>query len=115
MAQDPATVAHAQTEERRRHQRVAARFEIRFGAREEAARALRAFSVNVSPGGLCMKVRKTYEVGMPLRIHMDVSGELFDLEAAVAWTRPEVIGVRFVDVKPEDRDRLQRVLQEFKR
>ena len=97
--------------ERRREERVAARVEVRFSAAEDAARALRAYSLNLSSGGLCIKTQKAYAVGMSLRVKMDVGGEVFDLEAAVAWVRPEAIGVRFVNVNPDDRERLTRVVK----
>jgi uncharacterized protein (TIGR02266 family) len=102
------------TGERRKDARVAARVEVRFNAREDAAKALRAYSVNLSAGGLALRTQRSYAVGMPLRLLMDVGGEVFELDAAVAWVRPEAIGVRFVNVRPEDRERLKHVITDIK-
>ena len=101
------------SDERRRQQRVAARFQVRFEAPEEAARALRAYSINVSVGGLCLKTGRAYGVGVALLLHMQVGDDKFDLDARVAWVRPGVIGVRFMHVPPDVQLRLDRVVDRF--
>ncbi|MFB1485172.1 TIGR02266 family protein [Corallococcus sp. RDP092CA] len=102
---------------RRADERVAARFEVRFGQMEDAARALRAYSLNLSAGGLCLRTRKSYDVGAQVRLAMVIDGEEFHLTGVVAWVRDEAeaIGVRFVDVSEEDHERLRRVVASFKR
>ncbi|MCE9672654.1 TIGR02266 family protein [Myxococcus stipitatus] len=109
---DPATYAN-----RRADERVAARFAVRFAQQEDAARALRVFSINVSAGGLCLRTRKAYDVGSRVSLSMDIAGQEFHLTGVVAWVRDEqeAIGVRFTDVSDEDRARLQRVVESFKR
>lgn len=102
---------------RRVDERIAARFEVRFEAMQDAARALRAYSLNLSSGGLCLRTRRTYDVGAQVRLAMRIAGEDFQLDGAVAWVREdaEAIGVRFINMRDEDRVRLQRVLGTLKR
>jgi uncharacterized protein (TIGR02266 family) len=103
--------------ERRTEERVAARFEVRFQGPEQAARALRAYSVNLSAGGLCLRTRKAYAVGAPVSIDMQVEGERFELRGVVAWVRPdhEAVGVRFSALSDEDRARLEQVVSSLRR
>jgi uncharacterized protein (TIGR02266 family) len=102
---------------RRIEERVAARFEVRFAQEQDAARALRAFSLNLSSGGLCLRTRRSYEVGTQVRLAMVIGGEAFDLQGTIAWVREEdeAIGVRFVNMRDADRARLQLVLGSLKR
>lgn len=102
---------------RRAHERVTATFDVRFQEAQDAARALRAYSLNLSAGGLCLRTRKSYDVGSRVRLQMTVNGEDFDLEGIISWVRDdaEAIGVRFVDVSDADQSRLQRVVANFKR
>jgi uncharacterized protein (TIGR02266 family) len=102
---------------RRSDERVTAKFEVRFEQTEDAARALRAYSINLSAGGLCLRTRKSYDVGSQVRLSMKVEDEEFHLTAVVAWVRDEqeAIGVRFIDVSEEDHERLSRVVASFKR
>jgi len=103
-------------EDRRQHERVQARFEVHFGHADQAARALRAYSLNFSVGGLCLKTQRTYEVGSRLSLAMTIEGQEFALVGAVAWTRPGVaIGVRFEDLKDDDRKRLQALVQALRK
>ena len=50
---------------RRREERVPARFGVHFKGTEEAARAIQTYSVNLSTGGLCLKVQRDYQVSTP--------------------------------------------------
>jgi uncharacterized protein (TIGR02266 family) len=102
---------------RRAHERVTATFDVRFQEAQDAARALRAYSLNLSAGGLCLRTRRSYDVGSRVRLQMTVSGEDFDLEGIISWVRDdaEAIGVRFVDVSDADQMRLQAVVASFKR
>lgn len=101
--------------DRRRYERIAARMEVRFGKVTEAARALRAYSLNFSAGGLCLKTQRQYAVGDTLSLEITVEGSEFHLTGAVAWVRQGAIGVRFENVSEEDRLRLSHVLAAFKR
>ncbi len=102
---------------RRAHERVSATFDVRFLDARDAARALRAYSLNLSAGGLCLRTRRSYDVGARVRLQLSVSGEDFELEGIISWVRDdaEAIGVRFVDVSDADQSRLQRVVTSFKR
>jgi uncharacterized protein (TIGR02266 family) len=96
--------------ERRKHPRVAATIEIRFSAVQEAAKALRAFSVNLSVGGLCLKTQKPYRVGSELQLLIDIEGESFEVVGVVAWARGGALGVRFTELSDGDKERLRRIL-----
>jgi Tfp pilus assembly protein PilZ len=93
--------------ERRRESRIAAQLEIRFGGPHEAARAFRAYSLNFSVGGLCVKTSRSYEIGEALRIRMSVQGETWDLASVVAWVHKGAIGLRFDGLSEEEQARLQ--------
>ncbi len=101
----------ANPSDRRTSERIAARIEVRFTEPGHAARALRAYSLNLSAGGLCLRTRRRYELGAVLELQLDVAGEAWRLEGAVAWVRDGAIGVRFENVNPADRARLQALLQ----
>jgi uncharacterized protein (TIGR02266 family) len=114
---EPAETPAMALANRRTHERVTATFELRFQDTEDAARALRAYSLNLSAGGLCLRTRRTYDVGARVRLQMTVSGEDFDLDGVISWVRDdaEAIGVRFIGVNEADQLRLQRVVSSFKR
>ncbi|HET9451161.1 MAG TPA: PilZ domain-containing protein [Aggregicoccus sp.] len=91
---------------------MAVRFEVRFEQQEVAARALRAYSIGATPGGLCLRTARSYAVGDEVRLGLRIAQEDFALAAVVAWVRPDakVIGLRFVDVAAPDQSRLQQVV-----
>jgi uncharacterized protein (TIGR02266 family) len=102
---------------RRTEERVAARFEVHFSQSQDAAKALRAYSLNISAGGLCLRTRRAYDVGTPVQMDMVVEGQAFQLQGVIAWVRDEseAIGVRFTEMSEKDRDRLQRVIDSIRR
>ncbi|MBM7115665.1 TIGR02266 family protein [Archangium primigenium] len=110
----PAATSYAN---RRAYERMSARFDVRFKEARDAARALHAYSLNLSAGGLCLRTSRAYDVGARVQLQMRVEGEDFELEGVVSWVRDdaEAIGVRFVDVSSGDQERLQRVVSSFKR
>jgi uncharacterized protein (TIGR02266 family) len=96
--------------DRREFARVPARVEVRLKA-EQAARALRAYSLNFSVGGICLKTQKDYQVGDQLQLSMTIEGRDFELRGVVAWVRPGVaVGVRFDELSQSDRERLTQVV-----
>ena len=97
--------------ERRRDPRVGARFEVGFKSAAAAAKAFKTFSVNFSAGGLCLKTQRPHAVGEVVQLHLRVEGEVFELKGTVQWARAGVVGVRFIDHSPDDRDRLTEVAQ----
>lgn len=100
--------------DRRAHERIPARFEVRFQKTEEAARAFRAWSVNLSAGGLALKVNHAYELGERLALTLTVENQCFEVQGVVAWTREDVIGVRFELSDDELRGRLKRLAERFR-
>lgn len=95
--------------ERRTDPRYTAHFDVRFSRASDAAKALNAFSINFSAGGLCVRSKTPFSVGEALSLSLTVEGELFELEGVVSWVRGEAIGVRFVNLKPNVRARLEQV------
>ena len=100
--------------ERRADERVVARIEVRFKGPAEAARAFRASSLNFSVGGLCLKTRRQYQVGDQLSLSLTVNSHQYHLTGVVAWERSGAVGVRFVDLGPEDRRQLGEVLERYR-
>lgn len=95
--------------ERRTDPRFTAHFDVRFSRASDAAKALNAFSINFSSGGLCLRSKTPYSVGEALSLSLTVEGEIFELEGVVSWIRGEAVGVRFVNVKAGVRARLEAV------
>lgn len=93
--------------------RFAAHFDVRFTRALDASRALNAFSVNFSAGGLCLRSRNPLEVGEMLSLELAIEDELFTLDGVVAWVRGEAMGVRFVNTTPDVRQRLQAVARQL--
>jgi uncharacterized protein (TIGR02266 family) len=84
--------------ERRGEARVPIRVEVRFEEVSQAARALRAFTTNISSGGVCLLTQHSYPVGHRLALTLSVEGHTLQLQGVVAWVRGGAVGVRFVDV-----------------
>src|SRR4051812_50078662 len=60
--------------DRREFERVPARVEVRFQERDDAAKAFRAFSLNFSIGGLCLKTDRPYQIGAALGMWIQIAG-----------------------------------------
>lgn len=116
MSSPTGTSSHSQNEysDRRAHERVPARFEVRFQKTEQAARAFRAWSVNLSAGGLALKVAQDYAIGERLELGLEVEDESYAVEGIVAWRRGDVIGVRFELSDDDLRERLRSLAHRFK-
>jgi uncharacterized protein (TIGR02266 family) len=95
--------------DRRDFERIPARVEIRFAVAEDAAKALLAYSINISAGGLCLKTQKPYDVGQELLLNVKIEQEAFELKGVVSWARGGALGVRFVEVSGPDLKRLEGV------
>ncbi len=95
--------------ERRAHPRVEARVEVRFSSLNDAAKNLKAFSVNFSAGGLCLKSAVARTMGERLALDLTIEEQHFSLQGQVAWLHKDTVGVRFVDLTPNDRERLETV------
>lgn len=102
-------------DDRRNHERITTRIEVRFKGPNEAARAFRAYSLNFSVGGLCFRATRPYEIGQVLQVAMTVETHHFELEATVAWSHKGAIGVRFENVSEADQQRLRAVMQALRK
>jgi len=103
------------TDERRSELRSPARIEVRFAKADDAAKALRAYSLNFSAGGLCLKTRRVYTVGTLLELTIAVDGQTFNLAGAVSWARSGAVGVRFENLSAADKTRLQTLAASLRR
>lgn len=101
-------------DERRREERIPARVEIHFPGMTDAARAFKAYSVNFSPGGLCVRMKEPRAVGDRLSLRVMVDDQTFELEAVVAWARGAFAGLRFDGLSVDDRLRLERVAESLR-
>lgn len=101
--------------DRRQDARYAARFDVRFARTTDAARALNAFSTNFSAGGLCLRARDAYQLGEALKLDVTIEGFTYALDGVVAWVRGDAVGVRFVNLRPEVRERLEAVARSLAR
>ena len=88
-----------------------------LGAGEEAQR-VRIFVINLSQGGL----KATHQQPLPLgshsmQLYLSSKSEPLELQAEVAWQRELPlsgmfeVGFRFVEMSPEDRQRLEDYIQ----
>lgn len=102
-------------QDRRRDPRLPARIEVRFREPAQAARALRAYSLNFSVGGLCLKTAKPYSLGQRLHLELRVDTRQLSVVAEVAWVRGGAIGVRFAELSPEDREALEQLVSQLKK
>jgi len=99
----------------RKYARVPAKFAVDFKESEQAAKALRAYSLNFGAGGLCLKTTRDYAVGNRLTLSMTVEGQALTIEGVVAWLRPgKAIGVRFENISPEVRAKLEALVEVIK-
>ena len=62
-------------EERRQHARIAAKIEVRFSRPDQAAKALHAYSLNLSVGGLCVRTKRAYQSGDVPQLSVSVGGD----------------------------------------
>jgi uncharacterized protein (TIGR02266 family) len=97
-------------EDRRTSERVPARVEVRFQERTTAAKAFRAFSLNFSMGGICLKTDKQYATGARLKLTIEIGGEEHDLDGIVSWVRGGAVGIRFDAGTEQDRQRIARIM-----
>lgn len=99
--------------DKRTDPRFAAHFDVRFSRAADASRALNAFSVNFSSGGICVRTKTGYLVGEMLSLELTIERETFELSGVVSWVRGDAVGIRFVNVSPSNRTRLQNVAKQL--
>lgn len=115
MDMDSVAQGSGETQERRREERVPGRVEVRFTDGTQAARALKAYSLNMSVGGLCLRTSRRYEVGARLRLSLGVGTQSWELQGNVAWVRDGAVGVRFENVSDADRQQLEALVSTLRR
>jgi uncharacterized protein (TIGR02266 family) len=93
--------------DRRREVRIPAKIAVQFHEPTAAAKALRAYSLNFSVGGLCLRTQKTYAIGQILELSVAIEKRALDLKGEVAWVRGGAIGVRFIELNPTQREALE--------
>jgi uncharacterized protein (TIGR02266 family) len=93
--------------DRRRDFRYSTHFDVRFAQVTDAAKAMKAFSINLSAGGLCVRSKTRREVGEVLRLDMTIERDTLSLDGVVAWVYGDALGVRFVNVRPDQKERLE--------
>jgi uncharacterized protein (TIGR02266 family) len=100
------------SDERRRTPREPIKLGVRFGTAQDLAKALRASTLNIGMGGLCLLTRRPYAAGTELKLTIELGhGDVLQVTAVVAWARPgRAIGVRFLELEDAQRDRLARLL-----
>ena len=101
--------------DRRKDVRIGAKVAVKFQAIAQAAKALNTFSLNFSSGGLCIRTKNPHAVGDKIALSLTIEGEEFNLVGAVAWTKGDVLGIRFENVASKDRERLEFVSKALER
>lgn len=95
--------------ERRSTPRPPLKVGVRFSSARDLASAVRASTLNVGLGGLCLLTRRSYEAGAELNLKIELGGgEIIEVVGVVAWARPgKAIGVRFAQLSDDHRAKLE--------
>lgn len=102
--------------DRRQFERYSARIEVHFPHPTDAAKAFRAYSLNFSVGGLCLKTQRPYVLGDTMKLELVVEGrDALCVDAEVAWIRSGAVGVRFINVPDDVRAELATIAEVLKR
>jgi hypothetical protein len=98
--------------DRRRETRLHAEVEVFLGALDNAAAELRVDSVNLSPGGVCVRGTPSYPPGQQFALGIQCGCERLNLRGVVAWCQPKAaqLGITFVGLQAEARLRLQNLV-----
>jgi uncharacterized protein (TIGR02266 family) len=115
MSDGASWVRNELVEDRRRTVRVPAQIEIRFQESVAAAKVFKAYSLNFSVGGLCLKTRRPYAVGTSLHLFIKIEDEEYRISAVVAWKRGDAIGVRFQNLDDEVQQRFVALVESLRR
>lgn len=105
---DLAPNAKPRGSERRMTPRHPLRLGVRFSTPQELANAVRASTLNVGLGGLCLATKRIYERGTELMLKIELGpSEVIDVVGVVAWAKPgKAVGVRFEHLTDEHRAKL---------
>ncbi|MGC4114031.1 MAG: PilZ domain-containing protein [Myxococcales bacterium] len=98
--------------ERRMTPRHPLRLGVRFSTPQELASAVRASTLNVGLGGLCLLTKHSYEKGTELMLKIELGPtEVIDVVGIVAWARPgKAVGIRFQHLTDEHRALLENLI-----
>jgi hypothetical protein len=93
--------------DRRTDDRVSAQLTVRFTGPDSLADAVRSYSANLGPGGLCLAVSRSYRPGDVVQLQLEAGGGALPIQAVVAWCRPGFIGVRFTPMTAQHQETLR--------
>lgn len=95
--------------ERRTAPRVALALEVSFGTSRDAVRAC---SRDLSTGGISLRTSARLPVGTPLQMTVHIPGFAvpLELEAEVAWSRPDAMGLAFRNLTSDAARRLRELI-----
>jgi uncharacterized protein (TIGR02266 family) len=100
--------------EKREHPRVSGRIAVRFPETSDAARALRAYSLNLSVGGICIRTQREYALHAEVQLSLEIEGENLELKGQVAWVRKDAVGIRFRPMTDPQRARLESLVESMR-
>jgi len=100
----------ARENEQRAQKRVSTKLEVRFASTAEAARVFKTYSLNLSPGGMCIRSVRRHQPGELIWVSLLINGQKFELKARVAWSKENVMGVRFEGMSSAEKLRLESML-----
>jgi uncharacterized protein (TIGR02266 family) len=100
--------------ERRTSVRAPVRVAVRFESGPAFTKAYAAYTSNIGAGGLCLLTNNPYEVGAPLRLHIEVApNRTLRIDGTVAWVRAGIaMGVRFQPLDKETEAAVNALVQE---
>jgi c-di-GMP-binding flagellar brake protein YcgR len=97
--------------ERRQHLRVKAAFQAEL-RREDNGALLRVETADISSGGFYVEMMFTLEVGCRLDVVLWLGAEKVSVRCIVVTQHPQFgNGIKFLDLKPEDQQRLRVLLE----
>jgi hypothetical protein len=70
---------------------------------------------DLSGGGCYIETVSPLPAGATMQLRLTVAGNILDLSATVVWTIPQTgMGVSFVFVSPQEKDRMAEIIEEVK-
>ena len=112
--------------DKRKFPRMNLQCEIEIRAAEEKSEPISTVTENVGAGGVALFVNKTLERFSTCKVRLDFNKEKNDrveCKGKVVWIVPTRdahnrrtrydVGIEFVDMKPEDLDRLRKHVEEY--
>jgi hypothetical protein len=70
---------------------------------------------DISGGGCYIETVLPLPIGTTMQLRLTIAGNILDLSAKVVWTIPQAgMGVFFVFVSPQEKDRIAQILEDVK-